>query len=94
MRHRWCARFGAGLTLIVVAVPALASEWWYVNSGNGRVLLVDAQSIERRKDIVTYWTMYVIRPADPDSLPDRVENPERIKVLAPGEPFELRRLQN
>jgi TPR repeat protein len=68
MPHRWCARFGAGLTLIFAAVPALASEWWYVNSGNGRVLLVDAQSIERRKDIVTYWTMYVIRPADPDSM--------------------------
>ena len=30
--------------------------------------------------------------ADPDSLPGRVDNPERIHVLAPGEPFELRRL--
>jgi hypothetical protein len=29
---------------------------------------------------------------DPDSLPGRVENPERICVLAPGEPFELHRL--
>jgi hypothetical protein len=26
-------------------------------------------------------------------LPDRVENPDRIQVLAPGEPFVLRRLQ-
>ena len=26
--------------------------------------------------------------ADPDSLPDRVDNPERIQVLAPGEPFD------
>ena len=32
--------------------------------------------------------------ADPDSLPDRVENPERIQVLAPGEPFVLRRVQS
>ena len=32
--------------------------------------------------------------ADPDSLPDRVDNPERIQVLAPGEPFVLRRLQD
>jgi L-ascorbate metabolism protein UlaG (beta-lactamase superfamily) len=32
--------------------------------------------------------------ADPESLPDRVENPERIYVLAPGEPFMLRRLQS
>jgi hypothetical protein len=30
--------------------------------------------------------------ADPDSLPDRVENPKRIQLLAPGEPFVLRRL--
>jgi L-ascorbate metabolism protein UlaG (beta-lactamase superfamily) len=30
--------------------------------------------------------------ADPDSLPDRVENPDRIIILAPGEPFTLRRL--
>jgi hypothetical protein len=30
--------------------------------------------------------------ADPDSLSGRVENPERIQVLAPGEPFVLRRL--
>ena len=30
--------------------------------------------------------------ADPDSLPGRVDNPERIHVLAPGQGFELRRL--
>jgi L-ascorbate metabolism protein UlaG (beta-lactamase superfamily) len=30
--------------------------------------------------------------ADPASLTDRVVNPDRIKVLAPGEPFDLRRL--
>ena len=30
--------------------------------------------------------------ADPDSLPDRVENPERIQLLAPGEPFVLHQL--
>jgi L-ascorbate metabolism protein UlaG (beta-lactamase superfamily) len=29
---------------------------------------------------------------DPASLPDLVENPQRIVVLAPGEPYELRRL--
>jgi L-ascorbate metabolism protein UlaG (beta-lactamase superfamily) len=32
--------------------------------------------------------------ADPDSLPDRIENPERIQLLAPGEPFMLRRLRS
>ena len=30
--------------------------------------------------------------ADPGSLYDRVKNPERIHVLAPGEPFTLNRL--
>ena len=30
--------------------------------------------------------------ADPESLYDRVKNPERIRVLAPGEPFTLNRL--
>jgi hypothetical protein len=29
---------------------------------------------------------------DPSSLPELVENPERIRVLAPREPFELSRL--
>ena len=29
---------------------------------------------------------------DPASLPDLVDNPHRIVVLAPGEPYELRRL--
>ena len=29
---------------------------------------------------------------DPASLPELVENPERIRILAPGEPFELSRL--
>ncbi len=32
--------------------------------------------------------------ADPDSLQDRVENPERIQLLAPGQPYVLRRLTN
>ena len=32
--------------------------------------------------------------ADPDSLPGQVDNPDRIQVLAPGQPFVLRRLTN
>jgi hypothetical protein len=32
--------------------------------------------------------------ANPDSLPERVDNPECIQVLAPGEPFVLRRVQS
>ena len=30
--------------------------------------------------------------ADPDALSGRVQNPERVCVLAPGEPFVLHRL--
>ena len=48
--------------------PALASEWWYVNSGPGRVLFIDAKSIERKRDVVTYWSMYVIRPGEPEVM--------------------------
>jgi TPR repeat protein len=61
------AGFGA-LLAITAPVSATASEWWYVNSGPGRVVFVDARSIERRKDIVTYWSMVVIRPADPEAM--------------------------
>jgi TPR repeat protein len=49
-------------------VSAFASEWWYVNSGPGSVVFIDAQSIERKKDIVTYWTMHVIRPGEPEVM--------------------------
>ena len=56
------------LGLIVAPVPALASQWWYVNSGPGRVLLADARSIERKKDTVDYWTMHVIRPGESEVM--------------------------
>ncbi len=56
------------LGLGLAPVPALASEWWYVNSGLGRVLFVDAQSIVRKKDAVDYWAMHVIRPGEPEVL--------------------------
>ncbi|MGH6614608.1 tetratricopeptide repeat protein [Sphingomonas sp.] len=67
MSHHWCARVAACLALLA-PFPAIASEWWYVNSGPGRVLFVDARSIERRQDIVTYWTMHVIRPGEPEVM--------------------------
>jgi TPR repeat protein len=56
------------LALALLPFPALASEWWYVNSGANRVLFVDAQSIARKGNIVTYWTMYVIRPGEPEVM--------------------------
>ncbi len=51
-------------TLMLGAVPAAASEWWYVNSGPARVVFVDAKSVERRGDEARYWAMQVIRPGE------------------------------
>lgn len=59
---------GVVSALTLTPSPARASEWWYVNSGAGRVVFVDAKSIERKRETVTYWTMYVIRPGDPEVL--------------------------
>jgi TPR repeat protein len=67
MSRRWFACIGL-FSAILAPVSVGASEWWYVNSGPGRVVFVDAKSIERRKDIVTYWSMYVIRPGDPEVM--------------------------
>lgn len=54
--------------IVLASVPASASEWWYVNSGPGRVVFVDAKSIERHKNTASYWTMYVIRPGEPEVM--------------------------
>ncbi|AYJ87689.1 hypothetical protein D3Y57_19370 [Sphingomonas paeninsulae] len=68
MRGRFGSYVGLVTTLALAPFPAMASEWWYVNSGPGRVVFVDAQSIERNKDSVSYWTMHVIRPAEPEVM--------------------------
>lgn len=65
--RRW-GGFGFGLAAALTPFPAMASDWWYVNSGPGRVVFVDAQSIVRNKDIVDYWTMVVIRPGEPEVM--------------------------
>lgn len=39
-----------------------------MNSGPGRVVFVDAQSITRKKDVVRYLTMHVIRPGEPEVI--------------------------
>ncbi|WP_442679362.1 tetratricopeptide repeat protein [Sphingomonas sp. ASY06-1R] len=63
---------GKGLAALLgtalLAMPAAASEWWFVNTGPGQVVFIDAKSIERKKDNVTYWTMYVIRPGKPEVM--------------------------
>jgi TPR repeat protein len=68
MRHNIWYSKAATAAFMLLSVPAGASEWWYVNSGPGRVVFVDAQSIERRKNTASYWTMYVIRPGEPEVM--------------------------
>lgn len=57
-------RLALGLALGWAGPAAAASRYWYVDHGRDRVLLIDANSIERDKAIVTYWTEYIIRDAD------------------------------
>ncbi len=45
------------------AVQACSSHWWYVAHGADRVLYVDAESIERNEDVVSYWVSQVLREA-------------------------------
>lgn len=68
MRNLFQSALGLIPALTLTPSAAHASEWWYVNSGAGRVVFVDAKSIERKKETVTYWTMYVIRPGEPEVL--------------------------
>lgn len=68
MRHTMAFSKAAAAAVALAAVPAGASEWWYVNSGPGRVVFVDAQSIERHGDVASYWAMYVIRPGEPEVM--------------------------
>lgn len=68
MGHYNCLRQAAAAAIIFASVPASASEWWYVNSGPGRVVFVDAKSVERQKDAASYWAMYIIRPGEPEVM--------------------------
>jgi TPR repeat protein len=68
MRHSIWFSTAAAAVVTLASVPAGASEWWYVNSGPGRVVFIDAQSIERHKDVASYWAMYVIRPGEPEVM--------------------------
>lgn len=37
-----------------------AAEWWYVNQGQDRVMLVDVASITRERGLLSYWNTQVI----------------------------------
>lgn len=50
-----------GLALVPAGVQARSSQWWYVAQGADRVLYVDAKSIEREGDSVSYWANQILR---------------------------------
>lgn len=57
------------LLVASISTPAVASPWWYVDRGATRVLFIDAGSIERHEDIVTYSSKNIIRdPGDPAAM--------------------------
>lgn len=63
-RYRRALGLAGVLTLGWAGPATAASRYWYVDHGRDRVLLIDANSIERRKAIVTYWTEHIIRDAE------------------------------
>lgn len=58
----------------VVAVVALgatnasAAQWWYVNQGPDRVMLIDTASITSGKGLLTYWNTQVIADGADDGV--------------------------
>lgn len=57
------------LGLTPTLAQARSSQWWYVSQGMDRVLFIDAPSIERDGDVVSYWARQVLRdPDDPAAL--------------------------
>lgn len=63
MSGRWFLRLALLAGVCAVSAPAAASEWWYVSHGDDRVLFIDRDSIERKRDVATYWSKHVIRDA-------------------------------
>ncbi|MGH6612810.1 surface-adhesin E family protein [Sphingomonas sp.] len=54
---------------LAFAAPATAAPWWYVGRGIDRVVFIDARSIERDGNNVTYWAKTLIRqPGDPVAM--------------------------
>jgi hypothetical protein len=50
------------------AGPAVSADWWYVNRGEDRVLLVDAASIEAHGAKREYWTSLTIADGAQDGV--------------------------
>lgn len=45
-----------------------AAEWWYVNQGQDRVMLVDVASIRRERGLLSYWNTQVIADGAEDGV--------------------------
>lgn len=70
--------FRMGLSCIIFALCALpsgaqarSSQWWYVAQGADRVLFVDAESIEREGEVVSYATNQILREPGKDGASQR-----------------------
>lgn len=50
------------------ATTASAAQWWYVNQGQDRVMLIDTASIASSKGIVSYWNTQVIADGADDGV--------------------------
>jgi hypothetical protein len=56
------------LGVVAFAGPAASADWWYVNRGEDRVLLVDAASIKARGAKREYWTSLTIADGAQDGV--------------------------
>lgn len=50
------------------ATSAHAAQWWYVNQGQDRVMLIDIASIASDKGVLTYWNTQVIADGADDGV--------------------------
>lgn len=67
-RHRAKALRLAILGAFAFAGPAVSADWWYVNRGEDRVLLVDAASIKAHGGKREYWTSLTIADGAQDGV--------------------------
>ena len=56
------------LGAVAFAGPAVSADWWYVNRGEDRVLIVDAASIKARGAKREYWTSLTIADGAQDGV--------------------------
>jgi hypothetical protein len=67
-------RASAALAVALAAAATLgmetahAAEWWYVNQGQDRVMLVDVASIARERGLLSYWNTQVIADGAEDGV--------------------------